>query len=280
MVVKSEADILHNSMTEDDPNSNIQFSEGEGKPRWGPQHAGAKELASQYTFGKRIQEIVCLVISLGLMVFNLGQLCWHFDPSNLHYIIICAGLGIITADFCSGVVHWAADTWGSVELPIVGKAFIRPFREHHIDPTAITRHDFVETNGDNFAVTIPFLANMAYHFVTLTPQQIQAEYNWQCFVFLLAIFVSVTNQCHKWSHTYFGLPWYITLLQDCHVILPRKHHRIHHVAPHETYYCITTGWLNYPLECIGFWSRLEAVIEAVTGSKPRSDDLKWATKTH
>lgn len=266
-------------MLEDDPNSNTQISDGSAKLRWGPQHAGAKELASQYTFGKRLQEIICCVLSVGLMAFNFSQLCWHFTPSNVVSVLICAGLGIVTADFFSGLVHWAADTWGTVEIPIVGKAFIRPFREHHIDPTAITRHDFVETNGDNFAVTVPFLANMAYRFLTLSPEEIQAEYNWQCFVFLLAVFVSVTNQCHKWSHTYFGLPWYITGLQDLHIILPRKHHRIHHVAPHETYYCITTGWLNYPLEAIRFWPRLEAAIEAFTGSKPRSDDLMWAKKS-
>ena len=85
-------------------------------------------------------------------------------------------------------------------------------------------------------------------------------------------------QIHKWSHTYFGLPWYVTLLQDSRVILPRRHHRIHHVAPHDTYYCITTGWLDWPLERLGFWSRLESAVRWSTGAVPRADDMRWAQK--
>ncbi|ELT95087.1 hypothetical protein CAPTEDRAFT_120395 [Capitella teleta] len=284
MAGKSETEIISNSMPEEDPNQNNETSvshtpEIEGVARWGPQHAGAKALASQYTFGKRVQEIICLAASLVLIAFNGYHLMVNFRWQNWQVILIAGLLGMMTADFFSGLVHWAADTWGSVDIPVFGKAFIRPFREHHIDPTAITRHDFVETNGDNFAVTVPFLAFMAYKFLTYSPAQIQETYNWEMFVFLLAIFISFTNQIHKWSHTYFGLPWYITILQDLKIILPRKHHRIHHVSPHETYFCITTGWLNHPLEAIGFWTFFENLIEKTTGNKPRDDDLAWAKKT-
>lgn len=97
-----------------------------------------------------------------------------------------------------------------------------------------------------------------------------------CEIYL--IYFLSCDQIHKWSHTYFGLPFWVEIMQNYHIILPKKHHRIHHVSPHETYYCITTGWLNWPLEKIRFWSTLETTIELLTGCKPREDDLKWATK--
>ncbi|XP_036386264.1 plasmanylethanolamine desaturase-like [Megalops cyprinoides] len=250
-----------------------------GTPRWGPQHAGARELANLYSPGKRCQEWICVILCFFLMAFNLTNLLMHFHTSHTWNIILGIVAGILTADFASGLVHWGADTWGSVDLPVIGKAFIRPFREHHIDPTAITRHDFIETNGDNCMLTLIPLANMAFGFVTLSSVELYHSYSWNCYVFSLAIFITLTNQIHKWSHTYYGLPRWVTLLQDCHVILPRKHHRIHHVSPHETYYCITTGWLNYPLEKTGFWRYLEDLIQGITGEKPRSDDMKWAQKT-
>ncbi|KAL7985568.1 hypothetical protein Chor_004138 [Crotalus horridus] len=158
--------------------------------------------------------------------------------------------GVITADFVSGLVHWGADTWGSVDLPIVGKQTLVKILIGQDDGSSLIH------KSEALHQTCP----------------------WECYIFALSVFATLTNQIHKWSHTYFGLPRWVIFLQDWHVILPRKHHRIHHVSPHETYFCITTGWLNYPLEKMRFWRFMENIIEGLTGEKPRADDMKWAQK--
>ncbi|XP_045036795.1 plasmanylethanolamine desaturase-like isoform X1 [Daphnia magna] len=252
--------------------------EDNNNPRWGPAHKGAQELAQLYTKGKRFQETFSVVIAVALMVIDLCYLTYYFQLQSIGVILLSGCAGILSADFSSGLLHWAADTWGSVDLPVIGKNFIRPFREHHIDPTAITRHDFIETNGDNFMVIILPLGVMASRFSTCSNDQIAHSYAWYWYLFLFSVFVCVTNQIHKWSHMYTGLPKWVQCLQDCHIILPRKHHRKHHVSPHETFFCITTGWLNRPLEIVKFWKILEYLIESATGQKPRADDFKWAEK--
>lgn len=71
--------------------------------------------------GKRIQEMICVYGCISLMILNLFLIIRFFRVERMGIVIAAALCGIITADFGSGLVHWAADTWGSVELPIVGK---------------------------------------------------------------------------------------------------------------------------------------------------------------
>lgn len=53
--VKTEQQILENSMLEDDPNANCAVGAAPRErtgPRWGPQHKGAQELANLYSKGE------------------------------------------------------------------------------------------------------------------------------------------------------------------------------------------------------------------------------------
>lgn len=74
--------------------------------------------------GKRTQECICVGICITLMMVNFFFIVIHFRMENLSTIVIAALCGIITADLSSGLVHWGADTWGSVELPIIGKVIV------------------------------------------------------------------------------------------------------------------------------------------------------------
>ncbi|KAF8366381.1 hypothetical protein PRIPAC_84210 [Pristionchus pacificus] len=266
------------TMPEDDPNGNTNAAPGPN--RWGKSHAGAQELQKMYgeMKWKRRSEvfgisaaIITFIIQGTLLITGIhNDVWWH--------IFISLFIGALVADFISGLVHWAADTWGSVE-GVIGKGFIRSFREHHVDPVAITRHDFIECNGDNFLVTVPFMVTALYLQFTGNEETIREWRPHLWFLFSLGIYVAMTNQIHKWSHTWTTLPKWVEFLQRAHIILPRWHHKKHHISPHACNYCITIGFMNYPLELIQFWTGLEFAITKITGNIPRSDDMKWAEKT-
>lgn len=78
--------------------------------------------------GKRTQEIICVYTCIALMVINFYLIVKHFRIERLSAVIFSAICGILTADLGSGFVHWAADTWGSIELPVIGKVIAASFK--------------------------------------------------------------------------------------------------------------------------------------------------------
>lgn len=243
------------------------------------QQHDAHELASGYTAKVRAVEVASTLGFIGGQVWLAYRLFDSLlqaaaDGSGFEFsaiwIVALVMMAYILADFVSGFFHWMGDTWGSPETPLAGAVFVRPFREHHVDQLAITRHDFIEVNGANCAISIPVLA--ALHFLPFETTRWGAPVGVFFSAFLWFIFA--TNQFHMWAHIAADKrPRVVSLLQRLHLILPPDHHAIHHAAPYSKYYSITVGWVNEPLHRLRFYRVLEFIISKLTGMVPRKDDI-------
>ncbi|MER2561959.1 MAG: fatty acid desaturase family protein [Myxococcaceae bacterium] len=232
----------------------------------------AKTLAAGYHSWWRYVEIFSIIAFFTLIVLIVRR-TWSVSEGRGFLIASAFMTGYVMADFISGFVHWLADTWGSTKLPLIGPGLIRPFREHHVDPKAMTRHDAIETNGNNCLISL--WVGCICIFMPLDVEGYQSLLIFMMVALGSMIFwVMMTNQFHKWSHLEANeLPGFIRFLQRAHLILPVGHHDVHHTAPFDKYYCITTGWLNWPLTKIGFFKTLEKLVTMTTGIIPRADDI-------
>lgn len=235
----------------------------------------AQQLAEGYTWQKRaveISSITLFFVGWFLLLIQTARFFVHNPRANSSYFVPCfisALLGILLADFISGLAHWGFDTWGSTDTPGFG-VLIRSFREHHVDQTSITRHDFVETNGDNMMPCVPFIWAL-YFLNPFSPDAAIFNPSFYCWFLTATIAIAFTNQTHKSAHQV-KQPPVIRELMQWGILLSPQHHRVHHSGEFERHYCITTGWLNKPLDAIGFWRWAEDMVTKVTGAIPRAND--------
>jgi ubiquitin-conjugating enzyme E2 variant len=223
-------------------------------------------LVDDHTSVFRKVEVASTFVFISASAYLLWLLRDYF-AANPSYAFAAFVSGWVAADFVSGVVHWAGDTWGTTQWFLVGQTLIRTFREHHVDEKAITRHDFVETNGTNCLISLPIL----FACLWAAPSFLVVS------MFSLVLWVFATNQIHKWAHQD-SRPAWVSAFQRAGLVLSPEHHAIHHKSPFAKYYCITTGWLNRPLLVMGFFRRSEQLITALTGAIPRAHDLQTVDK--
>lgn len=188
------------------------------------------------------------------------------------WVPLALAAGVAAADFGSGLVHWAADTWGRDDCPLVGPRLLVPFRVHHMNPDDFLRRRFIDTNGEVAVIAVPIL-------LLLLAVPIDQPWGGVVTVFGFAFcgLGSLTNQIHQWSHMP-APPAAVRAMQACGLLLGRDEHAAHHARPHDRRYCITTGWCNRPLDAIGFFRRLESAITHLTGVAPRHDDRRYEAR--
>lgn len=218
--------------------------------------------AGQSEFALRPSEVAFVLIGVGLATVGLTRLAlapgfWLW-PTPLLVL-----LGLAGADFVSGVIHWAGDTWGTERTPAVGWRFVRPFRFHHAHPLDMLKSNFFTTNGDNVLAVTPFLV-----LPLLLPVEPVGWVRAGAFAWAVGFFAMWTSQFHQWAHMK-RPPRLARALQRCRLILTPRHHWQHHKTPFVANYCITTGWGDPLLARVRFFPALEWAVSKLTGLRPR-----------
>ncbi len=199
----------------------------------------AKELEAGYSRYHRAYELGGIALTSSTLVWLCVRTV-HAPTLSGWWVPLAVLLGMLFADLTSGVAHWAFDTWGNVDTPVVGRLAIRTFRHHHVDQKAITRHDFVETNGHNFALALlpasigvwcvrPATATLSDVFVGMSLAS-------------ATVFVALTSQICCGAHGPTAARR--ALAAAAGLLLSPEHHAAHHAPPYTRSYCITVGWLN------------------------------------
>jgi ubiquitin-conjugating enzyme E2 variant len=206
----------------------------------------ANSAATAIAKAQRGLECIAVALFALLLAFGLWRLAvaagWRIVP----LLALVVPLAWLAADLLSGLLHWAFDSFGSVHTPLIGRAFIRPFREHHVDPAAMTRHDFVETHGASCLAALPLLgATSVMALDSLAAQLVQA------LLLSIALAALATNQCHQWAHMDdAAVPAAVRWAQRHRLVLPPWQHRLHHTAPFDSHFCVLGGWGNACMDAV------------------------------
>lgn len=203
-------------------------------------------MKAAYGRGQRVLELGSIAAFAVLAGFSGFRLLAAAELQALGVVVVAAPLGWLAADLSSGLVHWGCDSFGSAHTPLIGSGFIRPFREHHDDPSAMTRHDFVETHGASCLAALPALVLTSVLSLDGWLRQLA-----QAVLLFTALGALLSNQCHKWAHMDEAeTPALVRWAQRCRLVLPREQHRRHHTPPFDSHFCMASGWLNRAFDCV------------------------------
>jgi hypothetical protein len=202
---------------------------------------------------------------VALCIWLSSQALWQAGFGWSLALIFAAG--VLASDFTSGLFHWFFDNYGSPQTPVFGQT-IELFRVHHDLPEDICNSGLVFTVGHVCLWVVPMSLGFgaAWYLAGrgVIPSAFLALATWA------NLFLVLTNLFHKWAHLPQKPTWMLAM-QNARLVLESKHHSIHHTPPFETYYCITTGWLNPLLANIRFFPRMETFLAGIGIQKSRSN---------
>lgn len=154
---------------------------------------------------------------------------------------------LLAADFVTGLLHWAEDTWlAPGKSALLDAWVVNDNIEHHRSPGKIRAGHYWLTNR---VCIVMAAAAAALCFAG-------GVRSWE--VYLVLALLSQSNQIHLWGHTS-RPPRIVALLQRLRLLQSAKHHAKHHKSPYAVRFCTMTELLNPLLDAAQFWRALEAL---------------------
>lgn len=193
------------------------------------------------------------------LVLWLSYLPRVYNGPDLHPIAALAAifLGAIVSDAFSGVFHWFFDNFFEETTPVLGLFLVAPFREHHRDPLALTRHGLFELIGNSCLGLMPMMVAV-WWWGPVEPTSTMGVFGYM-FLLTFSFAITTTNQFHSWAHMP-ARPRLVSWLQRWGVIISPEHHARHHAPPHRSDYCVTNGWFNFIAERISLFGHAERLL--------------------
>jgi len=168
------------------------------------------------------------------------------------FITIASYLGcilgsLLVADFITGIMHWAEDTWLAPGQSRVLDRYITDDNiDHHRHPGKIRAGAYWATNRVCIALTIgAAIVLMLCRVLAWEP-------------YLVLALLSQSNQVHMWSHSS-RAPQPVQWLQRVGLLQAPAQHAQHHKRPYASRFCTMTNYLNPMLDRLAFWRGLEAI---------------------
>jgi len=173
--------------------------------------------------------------------------------------ILKASAAILAADLASGLVHWAEDTFGTEDTPIIGRWIVAPNVLHHHDATAFVHKGWLASSWDLALLGLSVMA-VAWWL---------GLFGWP--VVLLTCVGANANEIHKWNHLGRRAPAFVRVLWSSRLLQRPGHHAAHHRGQKNTHYCVVTPFLNPVLDGLGCWRGLERLLVPLFGAARRAD---------
>lgn len=227
--------------------------------------------AAPFTRGTVLFHVLGGVLE-GTLLLAIGAWLWRYRelaPGPLGWLL-GLGIGLFLADFVSGLLHWAFDTWFDETHPVLQRMVIM-VREHHIYPQRIFKFPFYHDAGVLSWIVFVLTAPPVLFAILVWPGPapwLWAALSGTVFFSLLVVFML---EFHKVGHRSKVGP-VLHGLRRCGLLLEHRHHVLHHIGNHDVNYCLINGVADKTLGRLGVFRGLEALVYRLTGAVPQQND--------